>query len=162
MLVLLRIGVCLAIMMSKSVIDGNGFWGIPWGTVLADVPELTLFESSNPVQAYEMKNGSPRLGNVTVDSLRFVAIEGKFARVSIHYSGKENHARILVYLESKFGSIDRIPGSMMRGLNQQYTWRDQNTEVNLSYRSYQDRGTVFIESRTLTPRFNDVLPNDAF
>jgi hypothetical protein len=51
---------------------------------------------------------------------------------------------------------------MMRGLNQQFTWRNQNTEVNLSYRSYQDRGTVFIESRTLAPRFIDVLPNDAF
>ena len=164
----LRMGLCLAIMMSTPVVcsseelDGNGFHGIGWGTALADVEELILVESSNPVQTYVLKNRSPQLGNIALDSLRFVAIDGEFARVSIRYSGGENHNRILAYFESKLGQIDRIPGSMMRGLNQQYTWRNPNTMVNLSYRSYQDRGTVFIESRTLAPRFNDVLPNDAF
>ena len=164
----LRMGVCLAIMMSNPAVcsseelDGNGFHGIAWGTALADVEELILVESANPVRTYELKNEPPRLENITVDSLRFVAIDGQFARVSIRYSGGENHNRILAYFESQLGQIDRIPGSMMRGLNQQYTWRNQNTEVNLSYRSYQDRGTVFIESRTLAPRFNDVLPDDAF
>jgi hypothetical protein len=147
---------------SAGEVDVNGFHGIPWGTALASVEELLLIESSDHVQAYVLKDSSPRLGNVPVESLRFVTIEGQFARVSIHYAGGENHLRILAYFESKFGRIDRIPGSMMRGLNQQYTWRSQDTEVNLVYRSYQARGTVFIESRTLAPRFNDVLPSDAF
>jgi hypothetical protein len=164
----LRMAVYFAMMMSNPVVcssqelDGNGFYGIAWGTALTDMEELVLIESSDTVQTYILKNRPPRLGNVTVESLRFVAIDGQFARLSVRYSGGENHNRIVAYFESRLGRIDRIPGSMMRGLNQQYTWRDQNTEVNLSYRSYQDRGTVFIESRTLAPRFNDVLPNDAF
>jgi hypothetical protein len=51
---------------------------------------------------------------------------------------------------------------MMRGLNQQFTLRSDETEVRLTYQSFQERGNVFIESRTLSPRFNDVLADSAY
>jgi len=140
----------------------KGFYGIPWGANLAARDELKLVEETEHVESYELKDGAPLLGEAKLSMLRFVAADGQFARVAIRYSGEKNHAHILTYLQSIFGPIERSPGSMMRGLNQQYTWRSEETEVNLTYQSFQDRGSVFIESRTLAPRFNDVLPESAY
>jgi hypothetical protein len=140
----------------------KGFYGIPWGANLAERNELRLVEETEHVESYELKDGSPLLGEAKLSMMRFVATDGQFARVAIRYSGEKNHAHILTYLQSIFGPIERSPGSMMRGLNQQFTWRSEETEVNLTYQSFQDRGSVFIESRTLAPRFNDVLPEGAY
>ncbi|MDC8446888.1 MAG: hypothetical protein LV473_00875 [Nitrospira sp.] len=109
-----------------------------------------------------MKRGPLKLGEATVDSLRFVTFDEQFARVTIHYRGNQTHNQILTHLQSLFGPIERIPGSMMRGLNQQFTWRGPNTEVNLTYQENMTRGFVSIESRTLAPRFNDILPEHGF
>ena len=140
----------------------KGFYGIPWGASLGEREELKLVDKTEHVQSYELKEGSPMLGQAKLIMLRFVATDGEFARVAIQYSGERNHAHILTYLQSIFGPTERSPGSMMRGLNQQFTWRSEETEVNLTYQSYQERGNVFIESRTLSPRFNDVLPDSAY
>jgi len=142
--------------------EGKGFYGIPWGANLAERNEFKLVEETEHVESYELKDGAPLLGEAKLSMLRFVAADGQFARVAIRYSGEKNHADILTYLQSIFGPIERSPGSMMRGLNQQFTWRSEETEVNVTYQSFQDRGSVFIESRTLAPRFNDVLPEGAY
>ena len=142
--------------------DPSGFYGIPWGARLADVQDLVQVESGEDVQAYELKKGPPSLGEARVESLRFVTFKGKFARATIRYRGDQSHTQILAYLESQFGAADRSPGSMMRGLNQQFNWRGPDTEVNLTYEAFQGRGFVFIESRVLAPRFNDVLPEHNF
>jgi hypothetical protein len=57
--------------------------------------------------------------------------------------------------------IERLPGQMMRGLNQQYTWRGPETEISLTYEANRDRGFVFIESRNLAPRFQDRIADSA-
>jgi hypothetical protein len=142
--------------------DLKGFYGIPWGVSLAERGELKLVDKTEHVQSYELKEGPPMLGEAKVIMFRFVAADGEFARVAIRYSGEKNHDHMLTYLQSLFGPTERSPVSMMRGLNQQFTWRSDETEVNLIYQSFQERGNVFIESRTLAPRFNDVLPDNAF
>jgi hypothetical protein len=50
---------------------------------------------------------------------------------------------------------------MMRGLNQQYNWRGGETEINLTYEANLDRGFIFIESRSLSPRFHDQITDSA-
>jgi hypothetical protein len=142
--------------------DPNGFLGIRWGAKLADVPELVQVESGDRIQTYEFKNGPPRLGDARPDSLRLTAIHGQFARAAVRYRGAQTHAQILAYLETQFGPADRTPGSMMRGLNQQFNWRGPDTEVNVTYENNYERGHVFVESRTLAPRFMDTLPEHVF
>lgn len=142
--------------------DRNGFYGFQWGTPLADLQGLITVESGEQVQVYELKQGPPQLGDAKVDVFRLVTIEGQFARVSIRYHGQETHRQVLAYLQSEFGPVERTPGSMMRGLDQQFTWRGPDTEVNLTFEGMRDRGSVFIESRTLAPRFNDVLPEHSY
>lgn len=146
----------------EMVHDPNGFAGIAWGSALSEVPDLIAVDTGDRIQQYESRRRPVRLGETEVDVLRFISIERQFARVTIHYHGQQSHHEVLRYLQLVYGPIEQIPGSMMRGLNQQFTWRGSQTEVNLSYDGGRERGHLFIESRTLAPRFNDVLPEHAF
>jgi hypothetical protein len=84
-----------------------------------------------------------------------------FARVTIRYQGEASHKRIMAYVQQQFGPLEHIPGQMMRGLNQQYNWRGAETEINLTYNASTERGYIFIDSRSLAPRFNDQLADTA-
>ncbi len=137
--------------------DPNGFHGITWGASLAELPQLTLAEPGERVTGYEFKDGPPMLGEAKVESLRLSSVGGQFARVTIRYRGQATHEVILSYLQSEYGPLDRTPGSMARGLNQQFTWRGSDTEINLTYEARGERGFVFFESRVLAPRLQDVL-----
>lgn len=137
--------------------DPNGFHGIPWGTSLAELPQLTLAEPGESVKGYEFNNGPPMLGQAKVESLRLSSVGGQFARVTIRYRGQGTHEVILNYLQSEYGPLDHTPGSMARGLNQQFTWRGSDTEINLTYEARGERGFVFFESRVLAPRLQEVL-----
>ncbi len=137
--------------------DPQGFGGLRWGTSLADTPELSLIEPGERFKAYTFKNAPPHLGKIKVESVKFHASDDQFARVTIRYRGEETHKLVMNYLESTFGKVDLGRGSMIRGLNQQYTWRGTETEVGLSYRGLGERGFITVESRVLSPAYMDIL-----
>lgn len=141
--------------------DPKGYQGIPWGASLPGVPDMILTRAAAHIKEYEFKDGPPSLGGVPVEAVRFSSVDDQFARVTVRYRGEQVHKRILGYLERQFGALERIPGQMMRGLNQQYTWRGTDTEINLTYEAGGERGFVFFDSRTLAPRFNDNLTDSA-
>jgi hypothetical protein len=141
--------------------DPRGFHGITWGSPLSEaefsVSHLGTRISGTRISDYRLKNGAPRFGDTEVDSIMFSTVDDQFARVTIRYRGEPTHKALLAYLERTYGEIERIPGQMTRGLNQQYNWRGPETEINLTYEGNLERGYIFIESRTLSPRFNDGL-----
>ena len=138
--------------------DPKGFRGIAWGSALANVPDLAVVNTGEHISEYELKNGPPHLGSVTVEFMRFLAYDGEFARVTVRYKGKKAHEQVLTYLQSQFGPIDRSPGSMMRGLNQEFNWRGTDTEINVTYEARHERGFISIDSMLLAPKFNEFLP----
>jgi hypothetical protein len=142
--------------------DPKGFNNIPWGTALDGRPELTVANSTLHIKEYDLKNGPLALGEARVDMMRFSTFDGKFARVTIRYRGKQVHAQVLAYLQAQYGSIDRTPGQTMRGVNQQYNWRGTDTEVNMTYEGQNERGFLFIESAVLAPRFSDLLAEHGY
>jgi hypothetical protein len=142
--------------------DPNGFDGVTWGTTLGTSEHYDLKDAGDRIKRYERKDTPPALGDIAVEALHFFTIDGKFARVTVRYHGKGVHDQILTYLQAKFGPIDRTPGQMARGLNQQFNWRGEDTEINVTYQSQGDRGYVFFESRTLAPLFNDMLPDHGY
>ncbi len=142
--------------------DPNGYHGITWGTSLAAAPDLTLVKTVERLSEFSLKDGAPPLGKAKVESISFIAIDEQFARVIIRYFGKGTHEQVLAYLQNQYGPLDRTPGSMTRGLNQQFNWRGGDTEVNVVYESARDRGYVFIESRVLAPKFNEGLSETAY
>ena len=110
---------------------------------------------------YRFKNTPPSFADIPVESLHLSTVDDQFARVTIRYRGEDTHKKILAYLESEFGRMERLPGQMLRGLNQQYNWRGTESEINLTYQAGTGRGYLFLDSRTLAPRFNDLLADTA-
>jgi hypothetical protein len=142
--------------------DPLGFNSIPWGTSLDSRPELTLTNSAPHIKEYDLKNGPPPLGEAKVDMMRFTAFDGKFARVTIRYRGRNVHTQVLAYLQAQYGSLDRTPGQTMRGGNQQFNWRGTDTEINMTYEAQGERGFLFFESTVLAPRFSDLLAEHGY
>jgi len=141
--------------------DPNGFQSLAWGVALTTRPDLEIAKAGPHVNEYQLRNGQPSYAGIPVESLRFLSVDEQFARVTIQYQGEDRHKQILAYLERQFGSLERVPGQMMRGLNQQYNWRGADTEINVTYHANTERGFIFIDSRTLAPRFNDRITDTA-
>ncbi|MCG3777323.1 MAG: hypothetical protein JW388_0008 [Nitrospira sp.] len=141
--------------------DPNGFQNLTWGATLTERPELEVTRAGPHVNEFQLRSATPSYAGTPVESVHFLTVDGQFARVTIRYQGDDRHTQILSYLEQQFGSLDRIPGQMLRGLNQQYTWRGRETEISLTYHANTARGFIFIDSRTLAPRFNDRVNDSA-
>jgi hypothetical protein len=135
--------------------DPNGFEGIPWGAFFSDTDTLVKIEDTGRSQTYEPKAGAPSLGAVPVDSMRFVTSEGKFARVIVRYQGSATHDRILAYLQSLYGPLDRTPGQFTGGAVKFFSWTGFETDVNLRYETGTDRGIIFFESQDLRRKLTD-------
>ena len=147
----------LLIAANTSPAPQPGFQGIPWGSALAELSQLVLVEPDDRVDIYAYKEGPPKFANEPVDFIKLYTIDAQFARVMIRYRNEATHNRIKQTLESEFGKIRHRPGSMIRGLNQEYSWRLEDTEISLSYRELGERGLLTIQSRILAPRFLELL-----
>lgn len=147
-----------AVPMTK---DPKGFRDIAWGSSLSARPDLMVKHTGHHLREYEFTRDAPSFGGIPVDSVRLTSIDEQFARVTIRYKGDQIHKRILLYLEEEFGPLERLPGQMVRGLNQQYNWRGTDSEINMTYQASTERGFIFIDSRTLAPLFNDQIADTA-
>ena len=142
--------------------DPLGFQGIHWGNHLADRSEFVRIESGDHIEKYALKDTPPKIGGIAVRSIKFITVDGQFAQVTIHYQGEKTHRSIIDYLESQYGKIDLMPGAMMRGLNQQYTWRGPETEITVTYHGLGERGFLAAESRILAPAFMNSIAEHSF
>lgn len=145
----------------NMVNDPKGFQNIPWGTALANLPDMTLIESAARIKQFDLKQSPPRLGDIPVESLRLVSIDAKFARVIVRYQGMATHQSILKYLQAQFGPLDLTPGQIARGVLQQFTWSGPESDVSLTYDVHRDRGFIFIESRALVQKFEEGMAPDS-
>ena len=157
-LLLLTAGPVSAITMAN---DPHGYHNLRWGMPLADISDLMVTHEDTHTTDYIYRDRRPVYADIPVDSVLLSTVDAQFARVTIRYSGVQAHKQVLQYLEGTYGAIERLPGQMMRGLNQQYTWRGSETEISLTYEANRDRGFIFIESRNLAPRFQDRMSDTA-
>lgn len=135
--------------------DPNGFEGIPWGTPLSDSDTYGKVEDAGRLKTYELKNGSPALGSTKVESMKFMTIDDKFARVTVRFKGKTAHDEILAFLQSRYGQLDRTPGQFSVGPVKFYAWQGFETEVTMRYETRTDNGIIFFESQTLRGRLTE-------
>ena len=141
--------------------DPKGFQNIAWGTPLTARQDLETLRPGTHVAEYRRKPEQLTFAGAEMTSILYVSIDDQFARVTIRYQGEQVHKQVLTFLEAQFGSLQRVPGQMTRGLNQQYNWRGSDTEINLTYQAGTERGYIFFDSRTLAPRFNDDITDSA-
>ncbi|MBS0150006.1 MAG: hypothetical protein JSR31_03635 [Nitrospira sp.] len=142
--------------------DPDGFEMISWGSILGEMNAFTKIDEAGRLQTYELSGQPPMLGAVPVDSLRFTTFEKKFGRVTVRYTGHTTHAKILSYLESRYGPLDRTPGQIAAGSVKVYAWHGLYTEVTLRFEGGLERGIVFFESRTLPEKLTDETSITAF
>lgn len=135
--------------------DPKGFRDIPWGTSLSSRQDLEPMRVSPHIAEYLRKTEPSSFAGIEMTSILYVSVDDQFARVIIRYQGDHVHRQVLSFLESRFGRLERVLGQMARGLTQQYNWRGPDTEINLTYQAGTERGYIFIDSRSLAPRFND-------
>lgn len=142
--------------------DPKGFYGIAWGNPLAHRQDLKVIDSSSSLQVYTLKQGTPHIEGIPMESIKLYGLEDQYARALFRYQGASTHKSLLEYLEGRFGKTDQPFGTMMRGLNQQYTWRGPETEITITYHGFRERGFLSAESRVLAPRFFDVHGEHSF
>lgn len=142
--------------------DPLGFYGMKWGDPIAPLPGLEKVETDGTIEIYILKTSPPMVGDIPVDSIKFTTIEGKLAKVTIRYHGEDTHQSLMDYLETRFGRIELPPGSLMRGLSQQYSWRGAETQISVTFRGFRQQGYLFAESRILAPLFMDAIPEHSF
>lgn len=141
--------------------DPKGFHGIGWGAALTGRTDVVPARTSAHITEYRATTGPANFAGAEMTSILLLSVDDQFARVTIRYQGEQTHAQVMQFLEAQFGPLERIPGQMARGLNQQYTWRGPETEINVTYQANTERGFIFIDSRTLAPRFNDHITDTA-
>ena len=141
--------------------DPKGFHDIPWGSSLSMRPDLEPLHAGPHIAEYLRKTEPSSFAGIETSNVLYVAVDDQFARVIIRYQGDQVHRQMLSFLESRFGRLERVPGQMARGLTQQYNWRGSDTEINLTYQAGTERGYIFLDSRTLAPRFNDDITDSA-
>ncbi len=135
--------------------DPNGFEGIPWGVALSESETFGQVEDAGRLKTYELKNGALALGRTKVDSMKFVTIDDKFARVTVRFAGKAAHDEILAFLQTKYGQLDRTPGQFSVGPVKFYAWQGFETEVTMRYETRTDSGIIFFESQTLRNKLTE-------
>jgi hypothetical protein len=137
--------------------DPKGFEGIPWGAAFSETADFLLVENSPHIKGYELKQGPPPLGSAKVDSMRFLTLNGEFARVVIRYHGKATHDQIVAYFQSRYGPLDQTPGQISKGLVQQLNWQGDLSGIGLTYENMTDRGIIFFEHRPSALKFSEGL-----
>ena len=137
------------------VTDPKGFEGIPWGAAFSETPDFLLVEDSPHIKGYELKQGPPPLGPARVDAMRFLTLDGQFARVVIRYHGKATNDQIIAYFQSRYGPLDRTPGQIAKGAVQQLNWQGDESEIVLTYENRTDRGIIFFEHRPSALKFSE-------
>ena len=142
--------------------DPKGFFGIMWGKPLAHRENLTTIDSSSSLQVYTLKQEHPNLEGIPMESVKIYGVNDQYARVLFHYQGAATHKSLMEYLEEHFGPIDQPFGTMMRGLNQQFTWRGPETEITITYHGFRERGFLSAESRVLAAKFLHINGEHSF
>ena len=115
------------------------------------------FEDAGRLKTYELKGGPPSFGPAKVESMKFTTVDGRFARVTVRYHGKETHDQLLAFLQSRYGPLDRTPGQFTGGPVKIFSWQGVETAVSLRYETRTDRGIIFFENPSLAGRIEGAM-----
>jgi hypothetical protein len=137
--------------------DPKGFEGIPWGAALSESETFGKVEDAGRLKTYELKGGPPSFGPAKVESMKFITVDDRFARVTVRYQGKETHDQLLSFLQARYGPLDRTPGQFTKGAVKIFAWQGLETEVSLRYETRTDRGIIFFENPALASRIEGAM-----
>ena len=104
------------------------FRGIPWGTFLEDLPDMTYLAAIGDVKSYKRENDSMVLGSAQLSSVSYIFYKGRFCSVYVGFQGPSNFDGLKIGLLEAYGEPYR-PSEEMEG----YFWQGEKVDIALRY-----------------------------
>lgn len=143
---------------AKILDDPGGFNGHAWGTPLAKFPGFKLVKDLGStdfvkdVGVYENPGETLTLNEVPLGMIRYRFVENQLESILLRYTGRENHDRLVRWLEEQYGKLTAPERKMVNAV----LWYGDTTVINLKYDVTTKQGTLYFLSRVLSNRFNEV------
>jgi hypothetical protein len=104
------------------------FRGIPWGTLLEDLPDMTYLGAIGNVKSYKRENDSMVLGEIRLLSVSYIFYKGRFCSVHVGFQGPSNFNGLKTRLFEAYGEPYRPSEEMER-----YFWQGAQVDMALRY-----------------------------
>jgi hypothetical protein len=122
----------------SDIAPEKGFRDIKWGTPIEAVPGLKVLDKGGGSWKWGKRSEEAlRIGDVEVDAITYIFIDGAFAGVDVDFSG---HAAFYRLIEGR-GKALGASQSVNKRLNMR-AWKQDNTSIMIRYYRFQDAGTL--------------------
>lgn len=132
------------ILFQLSTIDLNAFQnepkdfrGIPWGTNIKDIPEMTFSSAFKGGEYYVRKNDLLKMRDANIEEITYGFYNGKLQHIFMRFKGYDNYNILKRVLFDNFGSVRR----RLEGY-EDYDWNGEYVEITFSYTKSDDRGYI--------------------
>lgn len=118
----------------------TGFRNIAWGQDFNALPDKESFEltAQDKAQKYYLKKqDNMTMDGVTLESVRYIFLSDRFIGGKVEALGKDNSARLLLFLQGRYGSGDQ---ALANGNN--YEWDFPDVKVTYNYDPNADKTTL--------------------
>ena len=143
---------------AKILDDPNGFNGYTWGTPLAKFPGFKLVKDLGStdfvkdIGVYENPGETLTLNEAPLGMIRYRFVENQLESISFRYTGRENRNKLVRWLEERYGKLTAPERRMVNALS----WFGDQTVINLKYDVATKNGVLYVFSKALSHRFNEV------
>ena len=104
------------------------FRGIPWGTLIEDLPDMTYLAGIGEVKSYKRENDSMVLGSARLSSVSYIFYKGRFCAVYLGFHGTSSFEGLKQRLLESCGKPYRPSEEMER-----YFWQGKQVDIALRY-----------------------------
>lgn len=116
----------------------TGFRGIAWGTPIDNIPHMTPLEKGGGRWKWATREPEQlKLGDVAVDSINYIYVDGAFAGVDVAFSGADTFGQLMQQLEKTMG-----PPNVVNKKMNMLSWNQNGTTVLLRYYRMQGSGEI--------------------
>jgi len=119
--------------------EPDGFRGIPWGTNIADLPDMMLDEDGGDSKLFRRQGDGAKIGDVSLESCSYVFYRGRFYGVFIEFSSLQNARAIKETLLRQHGEGHRLrQGRFVEA----YQWSGSYVDIWYDFSESSNKGTL--------------------
>jgi hypothetical protein len=108
--------------------EPSEFRGIPWGTLIEELPDLTYVAGIGEVKSYKRDNDPMVLGSTRLSSVSYIFYKGRFCAVYLGFQGESS-------LQALKETLLQIHGEPLRPSEEmeRYFWQGEQVDIALRY-----------------------------
>lgn len=113
----------------------SGFRGIPWGTLLAQVPSMELMDQGYGRALGQRPDDVLTFGKIPLQKITYESREGRFFAATLHFLGEDNYTAILRRIQDEHGTP-----KIAHAYANVYVWHPDQVSLSLRYYRSEGRG----------------------